>query len=312
MPDSAAEYVDGIGLRMSWIGAGSREDVRLMSAWRVGIFLCAVIAAAPFSAQAREEGIVMPGEERLSLRLGAFMSAFDTRLRVDGRTERLARGTTVDLKNDLGVDPDKSATWGALEWRFAPRHRVGLSYTRFALDGGRRIERELRIGDRIYPVDALVSARFRLEVIPLTYSYSLLKRRKSELALTVGLHWGRSGFAARASSSIVDGEGSGAVDAEADMPLPLIGLRYAHHFSPRWSAGVGAGYFSVELGDDVLDYRGSVLSARGHVEYRISRRFGVGGAVEGFRLKVDANRDSWRGRLDYGYVGSQLYVTARF
>ena len=36
------------------------------------------------------------------------------------------------------------------------------------------------------------------------------------------------------------------------------------------------------------------------------------GAVEGFRLQVDADQDRWRGKLDYGYVGPQLYVTGRF
>lgn len=277
-----------------------------------GAWLFVLVAATLGSAQAQESGFVMPGEERVSLRLGTFVSAFDTKLRLDARTARLGIGTTVDLKDDLGVESNKSAGWAALEWRFAPNHRLGLSYSRFALDGGRTIERELRIGERTFPVDAQVSARFRLEVIPLTYSYSLVRRSKRELALTVGLHWGRSSFAARASSATINGEASGSVDAEADVPLPLIGLQYSHHFSPRWSAGAGAGYFSVQLADDVFDYRGSVLSSRAYLEYRFSRHFGLGGAVEGFRLRVDADQDRWRGRLDYGYVGSQLYVTARF
>lgn len=307
-----SDSVEGVAVYRRAIGARGRALVRRVSVSWARISLCAAIAAVALSVQAQEDGVVMPGEERLSLRLGAFMSAFDTKLRVDGRTDRLGIGTTIDLKGDLGVEPNKSAAWGALEWRFAARHRVGLSYSRFALDGERRIERDLRIGDRVYPVDALVSTSFRFEVMPLTYSYSLLKRRRSELALTVGLHWARSSFAARASNSIVDGERSGATDANADMPLPLIGLQYAHHFSPRWSAGAGAGYFSVELGDEVLNYRGSVWSARGYAEYRFSRHFGIGGAVEGFRLKVDADQDGWRGGLDYGYVGSQLYATARF
>lgn len=283
-----------------------------MLAKSAGRWLCAAIAAAAFGAQAQEAGIVAPGEERLSVRLGAFLSAFDTKLRVDGREAELGRGTNVDLQDDLGVEHNKSVAWGALEWRFASRHRIGVSYSRFTLDGERDIQRDLRIGDRIYPVDAHVSARFRLEVIPVTYSYSLLKRRKNELALTLGLHWGRSSFTARSSNSIGDGERSGTVDAEADVPLPLIGLQYDHHFSPRWSAGAGAGYFSVEFADDTLDYQGSVWSARGYAEYRFSRHFGIGGAVEGFRLQVDADQDRWRGKLDYGYVGPQLYVTARF
>lgn len=293
-------------------GRGPPAEPRAKGTERAGRWLCAVFAAAAFGAQAQGAGVLVPGEERLSVRAGAFLSAFDTRLRVDGTEQERSRGTDVDLQDDLGVDHNKSAAWAALEWRFASRHRIGLSYSRFTLDGSRDIDRDLRIGDRVFPVDARVSARLRLEVIPVTYSYSLLKRRKNELALTIGLHWGRSSLAAQSSGSIGEREGSNEVDAKADVPLPLIGLQYDHHFSPRWSAGAGAGYFSLEFGDDTLDYQGSVWSARAYAEYRFARHFGFGAAVEGFRLKVDADQDEWRGSIDYGYVGPQLYVTARF
>lgn len=276
-------------------------------------WMCAMLAAVSCGAQAQAAGsIVTPGEERLSVRLGAFLSAFDTKLRVDGADENTGRGTNIDLQDDLGVDRDKTAGWANLEWRFASRHRLGLSYSRFTLNGSRDIQRDLRIGDRVFPVDAQVAARLRLEVMPITYSYSLIKRRKSELALTVGLHWGRSGFKAQGSTSLSDQEGSNEVNAKADVPLPLIGLQYDHHFSPRWSAGASAGYFSLKFGDEELDYQGSVWSARGYAEYRFARHYGVGAAVEGFRVKVDADQDQWRGSIDYGYVGPQLYVTARF
>jgi hypothetical protein len=57
------------------------------------------------------------------------------------------------------VDENTSGGWLSAEWRFAPRHRIGFNYSRFTLHGERSIDRELHIGDQIYPVGADVSSQ---------------------------------------------------------------------------------------------------------------------------------------------------------
>src|SRR5262249_4967650 len=225
---------------------------------------------------------------------------------------QLGSGDRVDLGSDLGVDQNTSGAWVGAEWRFAPRHRLGFTYSRFTLRGERTIDRDLQIGDEVFPAGASVSSSLRLQILPITYSYSLLKRERAELAVTAGLHWSRLRFQAEGSASSSTLDLSRDANAKADVPLPLLGLRYDYHFGPRWSAGAGVAAFALKFGESTWNFEGSLWSARLHGEYRFARNFALGAALDGFRVKVDASQDAWKGGFDYGYFGPQVYLTARF
>jgi hypothetical protein len=90
----------------------------------------------------------------------------------------------------------------------------------------------------------------------------------------------------------------------------VLGLRYDHHFSRRWSASLHGGYFRLKSGEDST--KAELWSARADVEYRFSRHFGLGFAVEGFDLEVEASDSDWQGAINYRYWGPQLYLKARF
>jgi len=254
--------------------------------------------------------VIKPGEERFTFGLGAVLNSFGTDLRLDNPT--LGQGSNVNLRDDFGVEKDESSFWASAEWRFAPRHRIGFNYSQFKLTGTRTATRQIQIGDQIYPVGATLTSELKLQIIPLTYSYSLIKREQDELAATVGIHWTRVSFKAQGSASLSGLDPSNEVTADGNMPLPLIGLRYEHHFSQRWSAGLQGAFFTLQFGKDTLNVEGDIWSARAHAEYRFSRRFGLGLAVEGFEVDVEASQGSWQGGLKYRYWGPQLYLKARF
>src|SRR3954470_23950185 len=86
----------------------------------------------------------------LVVMLGAFLPAFRSTVQVDGETT--GPGDRVDLGRDLGADQNTSGGWFGAEWRFAPRHRLGFTYSRFTLSGDRVIDRDLHIGDRVFPI----------------------------------------------------------------------------------------------------------------------------------------------------------------
>ena len=102
------------------------------------------------------------------------------------------------------------------------------------------------------------------------------------------------------------------MSARSDVPLPLIGLRWDHHFSRRWSAGLKGGGFSLKFGRDALDIEGDIWTAAAYAEYRFSRHLGLGLTLEAFNVNVDASSKSWQGAIEYGYWGPQLYLKARF
>ena len=267
----------------------------------LGCFVCPVFA---------QSDVIKPGEERFTFGLGAVLNSFGTDLRVDNPT--LGQGSNVNLRDDFGVDREESSFWASAEWRFAPRHRIGVNYSVFKLSGTRTATRQIQIGDEIYPAGATLSSELKLQIVPVAYSYSLIKRDQDELAATVGVHWSRVSFKANGSTSLGGQDANADVTADADLPLPLIGLRYEHHFSQRWSAGLQGGFFTLSYGKDTLNVEGDIWNARAHAEYRFSRHFGLGLAVEGFEIDVEASSGSWQGALRYRYWGPQLYLKARF
>jgi predicted porin len=265
-----------------------------------------VMACITFPALAQSD-VIQPGEERFSFGLGAVLNSFGTKLRLDNSNQGQT-GSNVDLKDDLGVDQDASSFWASAEWRFAPRHRIGINYSQFKLTGTRTLTRNIVIDDETYPAGATLSSELKLQIIPIAYAYSFIKTEKDELAATIGVHWSRISFKAQGSASLNNSDFNADVTADADLPLPLIGLRYDHNFSQRWSAGLQGGYFPLTFGS--LD--GDIWTARAHVEYRFSKHVGLGFAVEGFQLDVESSQGSWQGEVKYSYWGPQIYLKSRF
>lgn len=248
-----------------------------------------------------------PGDERFKVVAGWFLPAFGTDVRIDGETEP---GDDVNLEDDLGLDGDQSGALLGFEWRMARRHRLGVTWSQFSQDASRVINEEITIGDETFPIDASLSSKWTIDLIPFTYSYSFLQSDKNELAATFGIHLDR--FSLRVVGRSGDNQIVGESDSSADLPLPLLGLRYDHNFSDNWSAGIGASYFSIEFGEGTLDAKGSLYNAKAFVEYRIDGRYGAGLAIDAFKLDLEASKNKFTGTYEYDYWGPQLYLTARF
>ena len=268
---------------------------------------CGAIASLAGSA-ARADSL-QAGDERFKFVAGWFLPAFNTDVRIDNGGDP---GDEVDLDKDLGVDRDQSGVLLGFEWRIAERHRLGASYSSFSQSGTRTLDRQITIGDEVYPVSATIRTKWSLDLIPITYSYSFLKSDSNELAGTFGIHWDSISLGLKGSTSLSDQDLNADVSSGADLPLPLIGIRYDHNFSNNWSGGLGASFFTIEFGEAELDARGSLYNFRAYTEYRIKGRYGAGLAIDAFKLNIKANKPNLTGEYKYDYWGPQLYLTARF
>jgi hypothetical protein len=260
------------------------------------------------AATARADSL-SPGDEKFKFVAGWFLPAFNTDVRID---DAGTAGDTVRLGDDLGVDEDQSGALLGFEWRFAEKHRLSASWSSFSQSGTRTIDEEIHIGDEDYPVNATINTKWSLDLIPITYSYSFIKNESNELAGTFGIHWDKISLSLHGTTSLSNDDIDADTSSSADLPLPLIGIRYDHHFSDSWSAGVGASFFSIEFGEDQLDAKGSLYNVRAYTEYRFAGRFGAGFAIDAFKLKVEADKPKLTGEYKYDYWGPQLYLTARF
>ena len=260
--------------------------------------------AAAVGAQAED---IRPGQERFEVILGAFLPAFDTDVKVDGETNA---GNRFNLGDKLGVSRDEIGYLVGFGWRFKEKHRIGFTYSSFTLNGKRTIDEEIEIGDNLYPVDATLKTQQKLEIIPITYSYSFINDETQEFAVTAGIHWNSVTLSVKGSTADQSFQASN--KASAELPLPLFGVRYERHFNPSWTAGIAASVFSIEFGEDQLDAKGSLWNTRLFGEYHFAGRYSAGLAVDGFKLNLDMNKPRWQGDYDWGYWGPQLYISARF
>jgi hypothetical protein len=286
-----------------------RRILRLATSRHAGSFLACLLGCAWDPALA-QSGVIRPGEERFTIGLAIVLNSFAAELRVNNAS--LGQGSNVNLADTLGTRRDDWSYWAGAEWRFAPRHRIGFNISTFKLPGTRTISQQIQIGDEIYPAGATITSEFKLQIVPIVYSYSLIKSDRHEFAATVGVHWTRVRFTASGTASLSGGDVDADVAAKLDSPMPQIGLRYDHHLSQRWSVGLQGGAFSLSVGTGTTNIEGDAWNAAVYAEYRFARSLAVGLTIESFRLDVAASSSSWQGAIDYHYWGPQLYLKGRF
>jgi hypothetical protein len=242
--------------------------------------------------------------------VGIFLPGFDSNLRIN--SVELGQGTRVNSEDSLGIKRQQAGIWTGGEWRFHPRHRIGANYTRFTPSATRTLTSPIQIGDVVFPVGASLSTEFHIEIIPIAYSFSFIKRDRDELAATAGVNWNRLSFDAEGRLPNIGLGFNRTSTSTAQIPLPLFGLRYEHHFSQRWSIGMQAAGFKLSVARETFDAQGELWNARVAAEYRFSKHFAAVGAVDAFSLNVNVNKPRWQGSIDYRFWGPQVSFKARF
>lgn len=254
---------------------------------------------------------IKPGEEKFRIDAGAFLASFDTTLRIDN-SNAPGQGTEINLEDDLDYDDSTVTYLFGGYWRFAKHHRLYASYFVFDRDSSAQLNKELEVGDEVFPVGAGIASEFNLKIIPIAYGYSFINNEKHELTGILGLHWFKADFSiagyASAGSTPVDADAS----ADANVPLPVIGFSYEYRFTERWTAGAMAQAFYLKASGSSLDFSGSLLNLGVKTEYWLFKNVGIGAAVNYFNLDVDVEDSDWKGALEYKYFGPQIYVSVRF
>lgn len=253
---------------------------------------------------------IKPGEEQFRINAGAFLTYFNTSLRVDSNV--LGQGTDINLEDVLDLD-DKTTTY-LIDgyWRFAANHRLYAGYFAFDREANGQLNEQLQIGEEIYPVGAGYDTQFDMSIAPISYGYSFINNEKHELTGIIGLHWATvdfdiSGYLSPGSNVLI-----GQTSAKADAPLPLLGFSYEYRFNDRWTASAMAQAFYLKVSDSTFAFSGSMVNLGLKTEYWLFNNIGVGAALNYFNLNADVEDDDWKGELDYQYFGPQIYLTVRF
>jgi hypothetical protein len=254
-------------------------------------------------AASRDRGLL---DDRFTVSLGTFLMSTDTTLSLDGTAGQV--GTEVNLERDLGLSSGDRFRVDA-NWRIAEKHHIRALYFDYGGSRTKAIERELEIGDTTYPVNATLEAGVSTTIYELAYEYAFMQRDNWDLLASFGAHIADFGFHVSGNGTV----GGQPVNARTESssvtaPLPVLGLRYAWRFAPKWYLEAQAQYFAVSI--DNVD--GQILDMRAGVNWMFTEHVGIGAGWNRFSTDVDISKDRFQGSLDWSYSGAQVYVTASF
>jgi hypothetical protein len=281
---------------------GLVRNTRLSAAFAIPTALIgAVTMLAPAAARA-EAGD--PLSDRVFVGVGTFLLNTSTRIRVDGEG---GRGTEFNAERELGLhDSDSLRVDGY--WRFAERHRVRVMYFDTTRSASKTIERDIRVGDTVFPVEALIDTRYETEVAEIAYEYSFLRGKQYEVGASIGIHNLRFGLSLNASENISGQSVVQAQTANADGPLPVIGLHGVWRLGDRFFLDGQAQFFKVSL----KPYDGRLEDYSASIVWMAFRRAGVGVGYNEFVTRVDVESSNFNGRLRWRYGGARVFISASF
>jgi hypothetical protein len=261
-------------------------------------FAVLMIAAAP--ALHAEAG--NPLNDRFSVSLGGFLLDTDTEIRVDGQANT---GTEIDAGRDLGLqDADRFRV--DAYWRMTPRQKLRLMYFDTNAEGTRVIDREITVDDDVYPVNIEVTGSIETQITALSYEFDFLQTDTYELGGTFGIH--NIGFEFGISAEAQGQTAAASTKAEADGPLPVIGLRGVWRINEKFYLDAGIQYFQISFDP----YDGSITDLTLSGTWQFSEHWGIGAGWNQFRTNLEVDGDRFDGELTWKYGGARVFVTASF
>jgi hypothetical protein len=239
--------------------------------------------------------------KRFSYRVGAqLFTSYSSTLRID--SEILGRGTEFTLENDLNVEQNFEILRLDGVYRFGRRHAVAASFYDIHRTGNRRISRDIKIGDEVFPVNTVVESSFDQDVLKLAYRYQFMNRPKLDMSASFGLH------TMQLEHSVRSANGALAQSNSADAPLPVLGIHGSYRFAPKWRFIGSAEWFDVQTGD----LQGTFLDAIVSVEHDTFENFGFGFGFNRLKLDLAAGDENLRGQLEITFDAALIYVKGGF
>jgi hypothetical protein len=241
-----------------------------------------------------------------ALRLGAFwVFQIDTAVAV--KSQNFPLGIVIDVTKDLGVTDSATVPRAMFSYRFNKHSQLDFDWFSIQREGGKRLERTIDFGRREFEIGVGVEAFSDVSIYKAVYTWIFHDDPKVTLGLSAGLNVVDFDFGIDAGADrIGDDDLSERVGITA--PLPVLGGRLVYRISPKFRVLFTADVLMVKYGD----YSGTFQDVYFLAEYRLSKRFGVGGGLNvlGFDLTIDG--DDRLGKFQSTLTGVMFFGTVYF
>jgi hypothetical protein len=233
-----------------------------------------------------------PLSSRVAVTLGGFWPDVDTTVQVHGDGGRI--GTRLDFEGDLGLDDRDALPTVSIAWRIGRRHYLDVLYFELTRDGSHTIDRTISFENRTFEITSTLDSFFDTELVRLSYGYAFIDSERHLLLGQLGVHYTRvtAGLERRALADV-------RVEADTDVPLPVIGLVYDFRFTDRLRLDLRGQIFRLEF--EGID--GALNNFSATLDYAFTPRWALFAGYNYYSIDVDADADDWNGAFDFTYRG---------
>jgi hypothetical protein len=259
------------------------------------------------SAQARYDDHEIT--DKLFFTLGGFNSSnLQSQLRIDPKG--IGIGTIINMEDDLHLEKSVSVLRLDGHFRFNERHRLEWTYFDMNRTGSTTlIDRDIQIGDVVFPVLFRIDSEWDFKVIKVSYAYSFINTAKYEFYIGGGLNIRDISFAFTGAGSFSGTSQTRAFNDSGTLPLPTLTAGMQYNISDKLAIRFRTESFFIQIGGS----SGRWQDTYALVDYRISKKFGLGGGLNFFNINLEGDlSNTHSGQLESNYTAFLIYLSARF
>jgi hypothetical protein len=259
-----------------------------------------IMAMLAGAGQAQAEGPLNPAlRDRFFFGIGAYFPNTTTQAQLDSNT--LGVGVNVDFERALGMDDSRTVPSAFGRWRLGERWRIEAEYFQINRSSTRVIDREIRWGDRVFPINAEVSSSFDFYDLRVSAGYSIFKRPDKEIGVGLGVHV--AAYDASLSATAV-----GTQQEDVLAPLPVISVYGQFALTERWAVGGRLDRFSLEYDD----YDGHLTSLGLDLTYQPFKHVGFGIGYRDLFIRMTATGDRRTLHFRQSFEGPLVFMNVSF
>ncbi|MEY2853367.1 MAG: hypothetical protein RL030_499 [Pseudomonadota bacterium] len=241
-----------------------------------------------------------PLTDRFAMRGSYFKPAMDTAIRYD--TSPLVQGTPISAEDTLGMDDNMNLATLELVFRLTPRQRLRADYLKISRKGDAVLDAPLVFGEDTFLPGDRVESSLDMRLLNLTYTYSIFRHERWELALGMGLHLLQAQGEAEVPARFLGDEFSVA------GPFPSLALEGTVLITTRFSFNARAQY----LTGNSSSVDGSYAHYHADVQFRAWPNVAFGLGYTSYSIRVDSTDEDFSGRFVLKAKGPEAFVRVSF
>jgi hypothetical protein len=275
----------------------------------------AIAASLLLFAAARAEA-QFPGDvpDTFRLSVGGMYAWFTTNVNFqENLTPGGPIGGGIDLQPVTGLPSSTGGFTARGYWQPLNRFYVDFGYTVFTRSDTRGASVDIPFGDSTYTAGASVSTKMQSQLPYLDLRYNFVQNDSWHLGVNLGAAYAVLDADLSASAGVIGPNGpivgqSTTKEAKLETLVPLLGITADFKFGDRVSGGIiFNGIFAP-----VHPYVGSVFVVEPHVDWFLSKNFGVGAAFDYSKFHIKRDDGITIVEFQYSYYGPKLYATVTF